>query len=476
MQPKPSLVWFRQDLRLHDQPALQAAIAKGGAVIPLFIWAPEEAGHWAPGGASQWWLHHSLESLQADLNKLGLTLLLRKQPFIEALFDLIKETGADHVYWNRCYEPSAVHRDAGIKAGLNKMGVKATLFNGSLLYDPWSILTKQSKPYQVFTPFWKACLQQGEPDKPLDQPAAALPYPGSLRSDSLDSLRLMPAVSWDRGLREHWQPGCKGAHAALRYAVRHVIGQYSRTRNEPALKGTTELSPFLHFGEISPRMVWHAVRSHFGEHPDSDEFLRQLVWREFAHYLLVHFNWTPNEALYKKYNAFPWKNDEKALRAWQLGKTGFPIVDAGMRQLWNIGWMHNRVRMIAGSFLVKDLLIDWREGARWFWDTLVDADLANNTLGWQWVGGCGADAAPYFRVFNPILQGEKFDSAGEYVRKWIPEIARLPNQWIHQPWEAPQEVLQKAGIVLGETYPLPIVDHAEARKRALEAYKTFREV
>ena len=473
MSLKPSILWFRQDLRLEDQPALHAAIAKGGPVIPLFIWAPEEEGNWAPGAANCWWLHHSLKSLQYDLNEIRLTLILRRQSSLEALSEIVEETGADAVYWNRRYEPLAAQRDAGIKAELHKKGIKAHIFNGSLLYDPWSILTKQSKPYQVFTPFWKACMQQGEPEQPLSKPVNALPYTGSLKSTSLASFNLLPAIHWDSGIKEHWQPGCKGADERLRYATHHVIGRYLEQRDHPALKGTSELSPYLHHGEISPRMIWHSVRNKFKLDSEAEPYLRQLIWREFAHYLLVHFKWTPDEPLYKKYKAFPWLKDERRLEAWQRGKTGFPIVDAGMRQLWNMGWMHNRVRMIAGSFLVKDLLLDWREGARWFWDTLVDADLANNTLGWQWVGGCGADAAPYFRVFNPILQGDKFDDAGEYVRKWVPELAQLPNKWIHKPWEAPQDILEKADITLGITYPQPIVDHAAARVRALAAYKQF---
>lgn len=466
---KPSIVWFRQDLRCSDQPALNAAIAKGGPVIPLFIWAPEEEGEWAPGAASRWWLNGSLTSLQEELKGLGLTLIIRKGSSQEALLNVIKQTGADTVYWNRRYEPHAVKRDATIKKSLHQHAIASHLSNDSLLYDPTVILTKQKKPYQVFTPFSKACAAYGEPDCPLDKPTKALPYLGKLPTDSVSSLGLLPKVRWDTGLKREWEPGAQGALHHLEYTAKNVIGAYSHQRDLPAVEGTSRLSPYLHFGEISARMIWHRLKSA----PESDAFLRQLIWREFAYHLLVHFPQTPHEGLRSKFHTFPWKDDLIGLHAWQKGLTGYPIVDAGMRQLWETGWMHNRVRMIVGSFLVKDLLIDWREGARWFWDTLVDADLANNTLGWQWVGGCGADAAPYFRIFNPILQGEKFDSDGAYVRHWIPEIASLPNKWIHQPWKAPKEILETANIILGKTYPFPIVDHNEARKRALDAYEVI---
>ena len=474
MGAKPSIVWFRQDLRLDDQPALLAAIAKGGAVIPLYNWAPDEEGKWVPGAASRWWLHKSLASLEKELGSLGLPLIIRSQCTLDALMDLIKRTGADAVYWNRRFEPQAVQRDGLIKADLHKRGIKSHQFNASLLYDPATILTKQGKPYQVFTPFWKACSLQGEPEVPLGLPSASRSFEGDLPSVSLDSLPLLPKVSWEGGLEEQWQPGEQGAHQQLKEALKTVIGGYGQTRNIPAVDGTSRLSPYLHFGEISPRTVWHAVRRQWGDHPEGEEFLRQLIWREFAHHLLHHFPETPFVGLRPQFESFPWKKDDRALHAWQKGQTGYPVVDAGMRQLWRTGWMHNRVRMIVGSFLVKDLLIDWREGANWFWDTLVDADLANNTLGWQWVGGCGADAAPYFRIFNPNLQGEKFDPTGAYVRRWIPEIGKLPDQWIHKPWQAPEEVLAKACVTLGATYPKPIVDHSEARKMALEAYSEMK--
>ncbi len=467
MVERPSIVWFRQDLRVEDQPALSAAIAKGGPIIPLFIWAPEEQGEWALGEASCWWLQRALVELKKELKKWKLNLILRRSSSIEALLNIAKETGADAVFWNRCYEPTIMQRDASIKATLQQLSIKVQIFNGSLLFEPWDILNKQNKPYKVFTPFWKACSQLGEPRSPLSKPQKIKGDIRGIHSESLEEFHLLPTIPWDKGLQEKWKGGSQ-ANLQLQLALKTVIGQYSQRRDELGKEGTTELSPYLHFGEISPRMIWWAVRKKFGD--QADVFLRQLGWREFAYYLLYHFPRTPTEPLRSNFGLFSWQANQEALRAWQRGMTGYPIVDAGMRQLWKIGWMHNRARMIVASFLVKDLLIDWQEGAKWFWDTLVDADLANNTLGWQWIAGCGADAAPYFRIFNPVTQGKKFDANGEYVRHWVPEIRDLPNAWIHRPWEAPEKILKQAGVELGINYPKPIVDHARARKMALEAY------
>lgn len=475
MMKNPSIVWFKHDLRLEDQPALNAAIAKGGPIIPLFVWAPEEEKEWAPGAASRWWLHGALIRLKKGLEKCGLTLLLRHTSSLEAILDIIQHTGADAVFWNRRYEPSVVERDALIKAELHRRRVESHIFNGSLLFNPWEILNKQNKPYQIFTHFWKACCQFGEIHPSLPKPQKAMVYKDFLHSEELDDLCLLPAIPWDKGLQEKWQPLTCSYADRFQNALDHIINHYGKTRDELAMAGTSELSPDLHFGEISPRMIWNKVRQKFGNQSEAAEvFLRQLGWREFANYVLFHFPRTPNESMSSRFDAFSWHTQPEMLQAWQKGKTGYPIVDAAMRQLWQIGWMHNRARMIVGSFLVKDLLIDWREGAKWFWDTLVDADLANNTLGWQWVAGCGVDAAPYFRIFNPILQGEKFDKKGEYIRSWVPELNGLPNEWIHRPWEAPENILKKAGVELGKTYPYPIVDHVQARKRALEAYAKIR--
>ncbi len=470
MSLNPTIVWFRLDLRLEDQPALTAAAHKGGPIIPLYIWAPEEEGNWQPGGATRWWLHGSLNDLQKELEKLGLPLIIRQHSSLQTLLEIAKETKADAVYWNRRYEPFFIQRDAHIKAELRQQGINGQSFNGSLLFEPWTIQNKQGKPFQVFTPFWKNCCQQGEPEPPLDKPKKIIPYPGFIHSDRLEELHLLPTIHWDAGLKETWKPGSSTGKKVLNSVLKRIVSEYSTQRDYPGIKGTSELSPYLHFGDISPRQIWHTTRQLDGMSNKGEAYLRQLGWREFAHHLLYHFPHTPEQALQTKFQAFPWKNNQETLHAWQKGLTGYPIVDAGMRQLWHTGWMHNRVRMIVGSFLVKDLLIPWQEGAKWFWDTLVDADLANNTLGWQWIAGCGADAAPYFRIFNPITQGEKFDSQGEYVRTWIPEIKHLPNEWIHQPWEASPQVLRQAGITLGRDYPNPIVNHKKAREKALAAY------
>jgi deoxyribodipyrimidine photo-lyase len=467
---KPSIVWFRQDLRLEDHPALIAAIQKGGPVIPVFIWAPEEEGEWAPGAASRWWIHYSLDSLQQDLKSLGLNLIIRQHASLNALKDLIKQTGADTVFWNRRYSPLIIQRDAFIKSELQKEGIKTQSFNGRLLFEPWTVFNKEKKPFKVFTPFWKHCLTLGEPEAPLKRPTKAIPYDSTLDSVSIKLLGLLPSIQWDEGIKEYWKPGEAEAQAKLKEGLNKVIEEYAEQRDRPDVKGTSDLSPYLHHGEITSRMIWYEVKKKFGDSLLAQPYLRQLMWREFAYSLLYYYPNTTHEPMYPKFAAFPWKKDYQGLLAWQKGQTGYPIVDAGMRQLWSRGWMHNRVRLIVGSFLVKDLLIPWQEGAKWFWNTLVDADLANNTMGWQWIAGCGADAAPYFRIFNPVTQGEKFDVTGNYVRTWVPEIAALPDKYLQKPWEAPEEVLRQAGITLGVTYPKPIVDHAKAREKALEAF------
>lgn len=472
-----TLVWFRQDLRWEDQPALHAAARRGHPVIPVFIWAPEEAGAWPPGGASRWWLHQSLLALDVGLRRLGSRLILRRGPSLTTLQELARNTGADAVYWNRRYEPAIVARDRLLKETLDAQGVEAQSWSASLLFEPWVIHNRSGGPFQVFTPFWKHCLRQSEPPPPLPAPAtlpAPEKWPASL---PLAALELEPKVDWAAGLRAAWQPGPAGAVRQCERFLETAYARYAEGRNLPAQPGTSRLSPHLHFGEISPRQIWHRLRR-WAEtrHPPSTDwlsspFVTELGWREFAYHLLWHFPHTPEEPLRPAFKAFPWRhNAAEACWAWQTGRTGYPMVDAGMRELWATGWMHNRVRMIAGSFLVKDLLVDWRRGAAWFWDTLVDADLASNTLGWQWIAGCGADAAPFFRIFNPVTQGEKFDPQGEYIRRWVPELAALPAVWIHRPWEAPADVLARAGVVLDRTYPRPMVNHAIAREVALEAF------
>ena len=467
-----TIVWFRQDLRIADNPALTAAVDRGSPVIPVYIHAPGEEGGWSPGAASRWWLHHSLVSLGESLAGLGSRLCLRAaDDSLDELLRLARECGADCVVWNRRYEPASVARDRQIKLQLRASGLATSSHNSALLFEPWEVKSKSGGPFQVFTPYWRACLAQAAPALPLPAPQrlrAPQAWPASAR---LEELALLPRVDWSGGLRRTWMPGGPGACSRLQAFLGESLRSYGQRRNRPDAAGTSRLSPHLHFGEIGPREIWHAAReTGLSQGGDSSwrqsQFIAEIGWREFAHHLLFHFPQTPDAPLRGNFARFPWRDDAPRLRAWQRGHTGYPIVDAGLRELWSTGWMHNRVRMIAASFLVKDLLISWVEGAAWFWDTLVDADLASNTLGWQWVSGCGADAAPYFRVFNP---------EGVYVRRWVPELANLANEWIHQPWQAPANALTVAGVRLGENYPSPLVDHAAARNAALAALATIQE-
>jgi deoxyribodipyrimidine photo-lyase len=480
LQPMTTIVWFRQDLRLADNPALAAAALAGGPVIPVYILAPDEEGAWAPGGASRWWLHYSLARLAEALAARGSRLcLFAGTDSLAMLTALAAHCGATRVVWNRRYEPAAVARDQRIKSHLRGAGIAVDSFNGALLREPWAVKTKAGGSFQVFTPFWRHCLALPDPDEPLPAPTALAAPARWPDSATLDSLRLLPAVDWAQGLRAAWTPGSEGAHASLRRFLAESFEDYRAARDQPAIQGTSGLSPHLHFGEIGPREVWHGTRrAASGRGQDAawrdSQFLTEIGWREFAYHLLYHFPHTPHRPLRADYARFPWEPDDAGKTAWTRGATGYPIVDAGLRQLWQTGWMHNRVRMIAASFLVKDLLVNWTEGAGWFWDTLVDADLASNTLGWQWVAGCGADAAPFFRIFNPTTQGTKFDPDGVYIRRWLPELANLSTEWIHEPSAAPTHVLESAGIRLGKDYPRPIVAHVEARKRALAALATLK--
>ena len=442
----PSLVWFNLDLRLADNPALERAVAQKGAVIPVFIWAPEEEAPWPPGAASRWWLHQSLRELQAALEARGSRLILRQGPTAEALLALAAESGAKSIFWNRRYEPAMIARDHDLTRISGERGIAAESCPGNLLFEPGTILNTNGKPFQVFTAFWRACQQAiPAPAEPIPIPAR-IPSPATWpRSKPLSELALEPKIDWAGGIRETWRPGEAGASARMRTFLESTIKSYSTDRNRPDHDGTSRLSPHLHFGEIGARQVWHELRANAAAEP----YLRQIAWREFSHHLLFHFPQTPQEPLRPEFRDFPWRADPKSLTAWTRGNTGYPLVDAGMRELWRTGWMHNRVRMAAASFLVKHLTIPWQHGAAWFWDTLVDADLANNTMGWQWSAGCGADAAPYFRIFNPTIQAGKFDPDGAYVRRWVPEL-------------------------VGGDYPRPIVEHAFARKRALDALASMR--
>ena len=478
--PHVTIVWFRNDLRLDDQPSLRAAVARG-AIVPLFIHAPEEEAPWEPGAASRWWLHGALDRFAAALAEKGAPLLIRRGPSLATLLAVAREYGATHVAWNRRYEPAVIGRDTAIKEALKREGLVAESFNGGQLFEPVHVATKEGKPYQVFTPFWRALLARDEPAEPEAAPAklpAAQPVGKTTKSVAIAALDLLPAIDWGAAMRQRWTPGEAAAALRLDRFLEH-LDRYDTDRDRPDHDGTSALSPHLHFGEISPRRVWHAVRAAVGGRPaaqiergGAETYLRELGWREFATHLLYHFPHTPERPLRSDYERFPWVDDPVGLRAWQRGQTGYPVVDAGMRQLWQTGWMHNRVRMIVASFLVKDLRVSWLTGARWFWDTLVDANLAANTLGWQWAGGCGADAAPYFRIFNPQTQGERFDPDGSYVRKFVPELKDLPAADIHAPGDADTTTLARAGIKLGSTYPEQIVDHAEARVLALAALKT----
>jgi deoxyribodipyrimidine photo-lyase len=474
------LVWFRRDLRVADQPALHEALAGGARVIPCYIHASAEEAPWAPGAASRWWLHGALESLDARLRALGARLIVRSGSTAREIDALIHETGATAVYWNRLYEPAIVKRDQVLKTDLESRGIDAQSFNSALLREPWTIATKGGTPFRVFTPFWNALaarLDQVPPPAPC--PDSLPPVASKLASQELSELALLPARDWTAGMSSAWQPTEAAALAGIERLVEVTVGRYPQSRDLPGQEGTSRLSPYLHFGQISPRQILHALRAaqRTAGAPTAgatDTYLRQVGWREFAHHLLFHFPQTTNEPYQPVFARLPARPDPTALRRWQRGQTGIPIVDAGMRELWRTGWMHNRVRMIVASFLTKNLGLSWREGARWFWDTLVDADLANNTLGWQWSAGCGADAAPYYRVFNPVAQAERFDPDGRYLRRWVPEIAALPDRWLPRPWQAPPDELTRARIVIGSTYPAPMVDLKASRERALADYHGMR--
>jgi deoxyribodipyrimidine photo-lyase len=466
-----TIVWFRQDLRKHDNPALAAAAARG-PVLAVYILDDASPGPlWRLGSASRWWLHHSLAALDAALGGL----LLRRGDPRHVLPQLAKEVSASAVFWNRCYEPFAIARDTEIKTSLRESAVDVQSFNGSLLFEPWEVAKDDGTPYKVYTPFRRACLSRS-----ISQPAPAVPDIKVMAAagDRLAEWGLLPKhPNWAAGWDYVWRPGEQGALARLEQFMTEGLAGYSTLRDRVDRPNVSRLSPHLHFGEIAPQRLWTRMRherSKPEQQQDVDKFADEMLWREFSYHLLYHFPTLPERNWRPSFDAFPWRHDDAALRAWQHGQTGYPVVDAGMRELWRTGWMHNRARMVAASFLVKHLRIDWRHGASWFWDTLVDADLANNSASWQWVAGSGADASPYFRIFNPVTQGEKFDPDGDYVRRWCPELAGLPNKFIHAPFAAPQEVLERAGVKLGETYPSPIVQHDPARRAALQAYEQVK--
>ena len=473
-----AIVWFRKDLRLADHPALGAALQAKKEIIPVFIWDEEEGGNWSPGAASRWWLHHSLESLGSSIAKLGGTLVLAQGKAAQVLPELAQTHQTDQIYYGRTYDPAGIATQEAVEEACDLQGINTESFNSSLLQEPWETKNGTGKPFQVFTPYWRK-------SRPIIYREAANYSTRKLRFaqglptiSTLDSLSLLPEHPWHNKLSSHWEVSEEAAHRQIERTVEEVTHSYATRRNHPSVDGTSRLSPYLAWGQVSPRQICQAVlqAEAEGSHRGENKFLVEIGWREFSYHLLYHFPNIPDQPLRPKYANFPWLDDPQNLKNWQFGKTGYPMVDAGMRQLYETGWMHNRVRMVVASFLVKHLLLPWQEGARWFWDTLVDADLASNTQGWQWAAGCGADAAPYFRIFNPITQGDKFDARGEYARRWIPELEKVPKKFVFSPWTAPSSVLSESGVCLGENYPEPCVDHSEARARALAALATLKQV
>jgi deoxyribodipyrimidine photo-lyase len=469
----PALYWLRNDLRLADNAALTAAAAQG-PVIVLYVLDDETPGEWRLGGASRWWLHTSLEALG---RKVPLT--LRRGPADRVIAAVLAETGAASVHFTRDYAPWSGALERRVKDIAETAGASCHRYSGFLLHEPEAIRNGAGEPYRVYTPFSKACFAAGEP-KPLKPVPAFTLYSGTLASDRLSDWQLYTGKpDWARAFSSLWTPGEEGAAARLTDFIADGLPHYADERDRPDRDVTSRLSPHLRFGEVSPAQCWHAVRAAevtAGGRlaKTAEKFLKEVLWREFSYHLLHHWPSLPSEPFRPEFAAFPWRDNPQGLTAWRRGRTGYPIVDAGLRELWATGIMHNRVRMIAASFLIKDLLIPWQEGERWFWDTLVDADIGNNSASWQWVAGCGADAAPYFRIFNPVLQGEKFDPQGAYVRKWVPELALLPDQFVHRPWEAPRLVLEAAGVELGRDYPHPVVDHGKARDAALAAFQEIK--
>ena len=464
-----AIMWFRRDLRLSDNPALFEA-AQHERVLPIWIDDDAEAGDLAPGAAARVWRHHALAALDSSM---GGQLNFRCGPAKPVLEDLMDRFNVEAIYWNRCYEPWRTERDSEIKAFLEDRGAKARSFNGSLLFEPWTVRKQDGKPYKVFTPFYrKGCLAADPPRTPLPVPKGVNLVKDE-KSRNLQNSGYLSNQRWCDGIMKHWDVGETEAQAKLARFAETGLGDYKDGRNFPARKNVSRLSPHLQSGELSPNQAWHAIRNAASD-KNADHFCSELGWREFSYSLLFQYPELHRRNLQTKFDAFPWREPDEDLIAWQKGMTGIPVVDAGMRELWQTGYMHNRVRMILGSFLVKNLLIHWRHGERWFWDTLVDADSASNSASWQWVAGCGADAAPYFRIFNPVSQGQKFDPDGRYVRQFIPEIASLPDKFLFCPWEAPAHILAEAGITLGKDYPKPIVDLKQSRSAALNAFQSLK--
>ena len=469
-----NVMWFRQDLRLADNPALTNAL-EDGKTLPIFILDNVNSKEHINGAASKWWLHHSLIKLNKSLkNKLCFFV---GNP-IDILDEIHKQFEISNIFWSRCYEPWRIKRDKKIKKYFSDQNVNVNTFNGSLLWEPWNIAKKDGTPYKVFTPYYrKGCLNSDKPRMPLPVPNLSNLISIDNHDLKIEDLELMPKHNWYNKMISLWSPGEEGAHSKIEEFISNGLNNYKEGRNFPSNQNVSQLSPHLHFGEVSPNQVWYRAKTKEGKlgiKKDLDHFLSELGWREFSFNLLYHFPFLPKENLQKKFDNFPWDNDKDKLKKWQKGLTGYPIVDAGMQELWQTGYMHNRLRMVVGSFLVKNLLLHWHHGERWFWDCLIDADLASNSAGWQWIAGSGADAAPYFRIFNPITQGQKFDPDGKYTRKYLPVLNDMPDKFLFNPWEAPEDVLRSAGVKLGENYPLPIVEIGSSRQKALEAFATTK--
>ncbi len=472
----PCIVWFRRDLRLADNAALSAAVETGRPILPLFILEDDPPVR-GPGAAALWWLEGSLQALASSLQDRGSRLILRRGGARQVLSELVEQTGANLVAWNRGYEPALDARDEALIEPLKALGAETRACDGKLLMAPDSVLTKAGAPYGVFTPFWRTARGQIQPSKPTGA-LKALSAPAQWPvSDKLSAWTLRPAdPDWSKGFAP-WRPGEEAAQTALHDFLSDKLKTYPRDRDRPAIDGSSRLSPHLTWGEITPNQIYCGVQARLAAHgleQQAEKFLAELGWREFDYGLLAQQPELDQQPFKSSLQGLKWRTSKPELEAWRRGRTGYPIVDAGMRQLWTLGWMHNRVRLITSSFLVKHLLIDWRQGERWFWDCLVDADPANNPANWQWIAGVGADAQPFFRIFNPMTQGEKFDPDGTYVREWVPELAKADRSWIHTPWTATAEQLKAAGVELGTDYPEPIVEHDAARARALEALKAAR--
>ncbi len=467
-------MWFRRDLRLADNSAFATAIARG-MVLPVYIFDDSKKDDWAPGAASRWWLHQSLLRLDESLGK-------RLQVFRGDPQQLLPRLAADHganlVVWNRCYGPGHIEQDQRLTQALQQQGIATQSFNASLLWEPLSVLKQDGTPYKVFSAYYKQALKIPHTTTiDLDSVATEQLLECKQGDSKIDGLGLMPKINWYDNMEKTWQPGESGARQLLDDFLEHGLESYGKGRDFPAQNSVSRLSPHLHFGEISPAQVLARVEAAAavrGIESQGEHFRRELAWREYSHYLLYHLPTMTDANMNSRFDAFPWRADKALLTAWQRGETGYPLVDAGMRELWQTGYMHNRVRMVVASFLTKNLLQHWLHGARWFWDCLVDADLANNSCSWQWVAGCGADAAPYFRIFNPVTQSQKFDPEGVYIRQYVPELAKLDNRYIHQPWTASGKILADAGVELGNNYPHPTVDLKESRERALQAYESIK--